>query len=233
MRPISGKMTDAASNLTLLGATVWMGAQSFAFAADVDVDHADGKKRKTSDHKDAGQHKTVPGYEQVEVIGQFRNRSPKFTASILDTPKSVSVISRQILDETASHTLADALRNVPGITMGAGEGGNPVGDRPFLRGQDAQSSTFVDGMRDVGAQSRETFNVESIDVIKGDTGAISGRAGAGGAIVINSKMPKLANFIDANVGFGNADYKRAKFDGNWKVAPTGAFRFNLARKRAG
>lgn len=227
VRPISGKVTDAASNLTLLGATVWMGAQSFAFAADVDVDHADGKKKKTADHKHAGQHKTVPGYEQVEVIGQFRNRSPKFTASILDTPKSVSVISRQMLDETSSHTLADALRNVPGITMGAGEGGNPVGDRPFLRGQDAQSSTFVDGMRDVGAQSRETFNVESIDVIKGDTGAISGRAGAGGAIVINSKMPKLTNFIDANVGFGNADYKRATFDGNWKVAPTGAFRFNL------
>ena len=141
VRPISGKVTDAASNLTLLGATVWMGAQSFAFAADVDVDHADGKKKKTADHKHAGQHKTVPGYEQVEVIGQFRNRSPKFTASILDTPKSVSVISRQMLDETSSHTLADALRNVPGITMGAGEGGNPVGDRPFLRGPDAQSRT--------------------------------------------------------------------------------------------
>ncbi|MCH4090694.1 TonB-dependent receptor [Acetobacter sp.] len=224
-RPISGRIADTASGLALLGTTLWFGMQSAAFAAD--SDHTDGKNKKAARRKDYKQQKAIPSYEQIEVIGQFRNRSPKFTASLIDTPKSVSIISRKILDDTASHTLADALRNVPGITMGAGEGGNPVGDRPFIRGQDAQSSTFVDGLRDVGAQSRETFNVESIEVIKGDTGAISGRAGAGGAIVINSKMPKLTNSIEANVGFGNADYKRSTFDGNWRISRTGAFRFNL------
>ncbi|MCH4022150.1 MAG: TonB-dependent receptor [Acetobacter sp.] len=225
VKPTAGKIIDAASNLTLLGATLWFGTQSIAFAAD--SEQLIDKKKKHDDKKNTEHHKSIPDYEQIDVIGQLRNRSPKFTASLLDTPKSVSIISRQLLDETASHTLADALRNVPGITMGAGEGGNPVGDRPFLRGQDAQSSTFMDGLRDVGAQARETFNVESIDVIKGDSGAMSGRAGAGGAIVINSKMPKLENFIDANVGFGNANYRRATFDGNWKITPTGAFRFNL------
>lgn len=184
-------------------------------------------KLTDEEKKKAQQDQPAPRHEHIEVVGQWHEMSPKFTAPLVDTPKSVSIISRQLLTQTASNTLADALRNVPGITMGAGEGGNPVGDRPFLRGFDAQSSTFVDGLRDVGAQSRETFNVESIEVVKGDTGSIAGRGGAGGAILINSKMPTLKNVIDANLGFGNADYKRGTFDGNWRVTDTGAFRLNL------
>ncbi|GBQ31192.1 TonB-dependent receptor [Gluconacetobacter azotocaptans] len=184
-------------------------------------------KLSDDEKKKAHQDRPAPRHEHIEVVGLWHEASPKFTAPLLDTPKSVSIISRQLLTQTGSNTLADALRNVPGITMGAGEGGNPVGDRPFLRGYDAQSSTFVDGLRDVGAQSRETFNVESVEVIKGDTGAFAGRGGAGGAIYINSKMPTLKNAIDASLGFGNADYKRGTFDGNWRVSPTGAFRLNL------
>ncbi|WP_282877054.1 TonB-dependent receptor plug domain-containing protein [Pseudomonas peli] len=56
---------------------------------------------------------------------------------------------------------------MPGITFGAGEGGNPQGDRPFIRGFDAQGDTYLDGVRDTGAQSREIFAVESIEVSKG------------------------------------------------------------------
>src|SRR5256885_12175840 len=55
----------------------------------------------------------------------------------------------------------------PGITFGNGEGGNPSGDQPFIRGMDAQASTFVDGMRDIAAGTREVFNLEAVEVIKG------------------------------------------------------------------
>ncbi|MBB2169523.1 TonB-dependent receptor [Gluconacetobacter aggeris] len=204
-------------------AMAMIGSQGLAATPGV----AASDKLTDEERKKAHQDRPNPRHEHIEVVGMWHDMSPKFTALLLDTPKSVSVISRQLLTQTASNTLADALRNVPGITMGAGEGGNPVGDRPFLRGFDAQSSTFVDGLRDVGAQSRETFNVESIEIVKGDTGAIAGRGGAGGAILINSKMPTLKNVVDANLGFGNADYKRGTFDGNWRIADTGAFRLNL------
>ncbi|GBQ66590.1 TonB-dependent siderophore receptor [Ameyamaea chiangmaiensis NBRC 103196] len=217
-----GGTIETTGGLTF-GAALVFGSHSFALAA-TDTDAEKHKKHHASTSVTQG--REIQEHEKLEVIGQWQ-RSPKFTAPLLDTPKSITVISRQLLDETASNTLADALRNVPGITMGAGEGGNPVGDRPFLRGYDSQSSTFVDGLRDVGAQSRETFNVESVDVIKGDSGAISGRAGAGGSVIINSKMPKLKNAIDAGLGFGNADYKRGTFDGNWRISDTGAFRLNL------
>jgi catecholate siderophore receptor len=65
-----------------------------------------------------------------------RAASPKYTAPLLDTPRTITVIPSQVLQDNATASLADALRFVPGITLGAGEGGNPQGDRPFIRGSD-------------------------------------------------------------------------------------------------
>jgi catecholate siderophore receptor len=126
----------------------------------------------------------------------------KFTAPLLDTPKSVTVIPAEVLQGTGSVTLTEALRTVPGIAFGAGEGGNPVGDRPFIRGYDAQASTFLDGLRDIGAQSREMFNVESVEVIKGPSGAYEGRGAAGGAVNIVTKTPKLEHFTEGTLSVG-------------------------------
>ncbi|MEG2046162.1 MAG: TonB-dependent receptor plug domain-containing protein, partial [Comamonas sp.] len=103
----------------------------------------------------------------------------KFTAPLLDTPKTVQVINEELIKQTGATSLQDALRSTPGITFGNGEGGNPSGDQPFIRGMDAQSSTFVDGMRDISAGTREVFNLESVEVIKGADSAYAGRGGAG------------------------------------------------------
>jgi catecholate siderophore receptor len=54
-----------------------------------------------------------------------RAASPKYTAPLLDTPRTITVIPSQVLQDNATASLADALRFVPGITLGAGEGGNP------------------------------------------------------------------------------------------------------------
>ena len=61
--------------------------------------------------------------EQSLKVDESANK--KFVAPLLDTPKSVSVISKQLIEDTQVTTLSDALRTVPGITLGAGEGGNP------------------------------------------------------------------------------------------------------------
>ncbi|MBX3484712.1 TonB-dependent siderophore receptor [Phenylobacterium sp.] len=160
-------------------------------------------------------------------------QSPKITAPLRDTPKSISVIPQELIQSTGSTSLVEALRTVPGITFGAGEGGNPVGDRPFLRGYDAQSSTFVDGLRDIGAQSREVFNTESVEVIKGASGAYAGRGGAGGGIYINNKVPNRTDSIAASVGVGTADYKRATLDVNHVIAEGVAVRLNAMVHDAG
>ncbi|WP_322011259.1 TonB-dependent siderophore receptor [Paraburkholderia sp. J12] len=151
----------------------------------------------------------------------------KFTAPLVDTPKSVTVIPEALIKSTGASTMSEALRTVPGITFGAGEGGNPLGDRPFIRGYDTQGSLFVDGMRDIGATTHEVFNTESIEVIKGSDGAYGGRGGAGGSINIVSKAPHLGNAAEGNVGLGTDSYRRFTADGNWQFADHAAFRLNL------
>ncbi|MGC4028092.1 MAG: TonB-dependent receptor [Steroidobacteraceae bacterium] len=166
---------------------------------------------------------------QDEVEDNFKSdvaSSPKYTAPLVDTPKSITVITEQVMQSTGATSLVEALRTTPGITLGAGEGGNPVGDRPFLRGFDAQSSTYVDGVRDIGAQSREVFNLEAIEVTKGPDGTVGGRGSAGGSLNLVSKTPKLEPFLRGSVGLGSADYKRATIDGNLPLGETTALRLN-------
>ncbi|GAA0494957.1 TonB-dependent siderophore receptor [Pigmentiphaga sp. GD03639] len=168
---------------------------------------------------------TVRG-EAESAYKADQSASQKFTAPLLDTPKSVTVIPQEIIENTASTTLTEALRLTPGISFGAGEGGNPLGDRPFIRGYDAQSSTYIDGMRDIGAVTREVFNLEQIEVIKGPDGAYGGRGGAGGSINLITKTPKAEKFTNATLGLGTDNYKRATVDGNWLLGDSMAFRLN-------
>jgi catecholate siderophore receptor len=66
--------------------------------------------------------------ETADQTYQSENASsPKYTAPLRDTPRSVTVIPQQVIRDTGALTLQDALRTVPGITFGAGEGGNPQG----------------------------------------------------------------------------------------------------------
>ncbi len=91
-------------------------------------------------------------------------------------------------------TLADALRTTPGITFGAGEGGTPLGDRPFIRGFEASTDIMIDGIRDVGRMTHEAFNVEQIEIVKRPGSAYSGRGSTGGSINLISKAPKQESF---------------------------------------
>ncbi|WP_205297647.1 TonB-dependent siderophore receptor [Pantoea sp. Cy-639] len=154
--------------------------------------------------------------------------SQKYTAPLVDTPRSVTVIPQQVIKDTNALNLQDALRTVPGITMGAGEGGNPTGDRPFIRGFDAQSDTYVDGIRDTGAQSREIFNLEQIEVSKGPNSAFGGRGSAGGSLNLVSKQAKAGNFTNGGFTYGSDQTRRYTLDTNQEFLDgNAAFRLNL------
>src|SRR4029450_7832941 len=107
-----------------------------------------------------------------------RQSSSKFASPLRDIPQTIQVIPRALLDEQGATTLSDALRNVPGITMQAGEGGgasNTSGDMFNMRGFSANNSLFVDGVRDDGLLARDVFNLEQIEVFSGPTGSDVGR----------------------------------------------------------
>ncbi|MDQ9820355.1 TonB-dependent siderophore receptor [Acinetobacter bereziniae] len=150
--------------------------------------------------------------EQSLKVDQSANT--KFVAPLLDTPKSVSVISKKLIEDTQVTTLADALRTVPGITLGAGEGGNPNGDRPFIRGYNSESSMYVDGVRNSTSQNREMFAVEQVEVIKGSASSLGGAGSVGGSVNMISKVAKKGDFLEGSVAGGTDNYQRITLDGN-------------------
>lgn len=153
-----------------------------------------------------------------------KSASQKFTAPLIDTPKTVTVITEELIKDTGSNTFKEALRTTPGITFGGGEGGISVGDRPFIRGFDAFQSMYVDGLRDIGSQQREVFAIEQMEVIKGPSGAYDGRGSAGGSINIVTKQARAGNFTTGSVGVGTDRYRRATFDGNYMLGDDAAIR---------
>jgi catecholate siderophore receptor len=166
----------------------------------------------------------------VNVIGQSVKReptAPEFTAPLEDTPRSVVIIPQQIIEQTAATSLQDILRTSPGITFGAGEGGQPLADRPFIRGQASANNVFVDGLRDSGGQQREVFNLEQVEVIKGPDSVYNGRGSGGGSINLSSKTPRLTDFSRGSVGVGTDSYLRATADVNHVIGDTAALRLNL------
>ncbi|ULZ43557.1 TonB-dependent receptor [Bordetella pertussis] len=154
-------------------------------------------------------------------------QSSKMTAPLLDTPRTVQVVPQQVIQDQAATNLQDVLRNSPGITMGAGEGGRAGGDLPIIRGQNAAGSIFVDGVRDPSTQIRDTFNLEQVEIIKGPDSVYSGRGGAGGSINLVSKTPKARDFAEGSVQIGTDSNYRATADGNWLLGDNAAFRLNL------
>lgn len=168
----------------------------------------------------------------VEVNERAPVSSPRYTEPLRNLPQTITVIPRSIIEQQGSTTLTDVLRNVPGLTITAGEGGGaPAGDNLTLRGNSARNDIFVDGVRDVSPQSRDPFNLEQVEVTKGPTSAITGRGSAGGAINLVSKGPALNRVIGGSLALGNADTRRGTLDINSSLRRLGlgertAFRFN-------
>ena len=144
-------------------------------------------------------------------INTLNSRLP----DVRDAPQSISIIPREIIEQQAASTLNDVLRNVSGISMAAGEGGGgPGGDNLTLRGFGARNDIFVDGIRDFASYTRDTFNVEQVEVVKGPASAQTGRGSTGGYINLFSKQPKLDTFVNATAGIGAPDYVRGTVDLN-------------------
>jgi catecholate siderophore receptor len=160
--------------------------------------------------------------DAVQVSGALpRVESAKYAAPLSETPQTIQVIPRTLLDEQGATTLTDALRNVPGITMQAGEGGgasSTSGDMFNMRGFSASNSLFVDGVRDDGLIARDVYNLEQIEVFSGPTGSDVGRTNAAGYINLTTKTPHLESAQAGTLGYGAGGQVRATVDVNQPVA---------------
>ena len=164
--------------------------------------------------------------------------SPKYTQPLRDTPQTITVIPKAVIEQQGATTLSDVLRNVPGLTITAGEGGAPAGDNLTLRGFSARNDIFVDGVRDLGPQSRDPFNLEQVEVTKGPTSAFTGRGSTGGAINLVSKAPASIATSAATLNLGTDDTRRVTADVNVPLERLGlgertAFRLNFLAHDSG
>ena len=147
---------------------------------------------------------------------------------LADTPQTISVLTQTMIQESGKSDLKDILAAQPGITLGTGENGNAFGDRYVIRGHEARSDVFVDGLKDPGMTTRESFAVEQVEIAKGPSSTFAGRGSTGGAI---NSITKQANseysFNKLSAGIGTDDYRRATLDSNLRITDDIAVRANL------
>jgi catecholate siderophore receptor len=197
---------------------------------------------------------TEPGIAHVDLQAQTESvqvtapapgvQSPKYQVPLRDIAQTIAVIPRSVMDEQGATTLSEALRNVPGITLQAGEGGgssNTAGDMFNMRGFNASNSLFVDGVRDDGLISRDVFNLEQVEVFLGPTGSDIGRGTAAGYVNMTTKTPQAGSAYSATFSGGTAEQSRLSADVNWGRpmdhqggwASRSAFRLNMLWQDSG
>jgi catecholate siderophore receptor len=151
--------------------------------------------------------------------------SGKFPEPIANTPKSITVLTKDVLADENATTLKRAILNTAGVTLGTGEGGNAFGDRFFIRGFDARNDVFIDSVRDPGVSVRENFFTEQVEILRGPASSFAGRGTAGGAINIVTKQATTAgNFYNMDTTFGTDQTKRVVLDVNQVISPMLAVR---------
>jgi catecholate siderophore receptor len=197
---------------------------------------------------------TDPGVALIDIAQQSESvevnapapgvQSPKYSVPLRDIAQTIAVIPRAVMEEQGATTLSEALRNVPGITLQAGEGGgssNTAGDMFNMRGFNASNSLFVDGVRDDGLIARDVFNLEQVEVFLGPTGSDIGRGTAAGYVNMTTKTPHAGNNYSATFSGGTAEQSRLSADVNWgrpmnhqgSWASRSAFRLNMLWQDSG
>lgn len=164
------------------------------------------------------------------IIVDFRGErmdSPRFTRELLDTPRIITVLPQDLLEEQNVTSMRDMMRNIPGISLQAGEGNPPGGDQLKIRGFNARDDINVNGVRDLGNYFRDPFYVEQVEVVKGPNSAFSGRGSAGGTVNFVTKKPQPTAFNRIETSLGTDDHVRATADLNQPLDSNSALRVNL------
>ncbi|MDA8522559.1 TonB-dependent receptor [Acidovorax sp. NCPPB 4044] len=158
----------------------------------------------------------------------------RHTRPLAETPQTISVVTKAAIDDSGFTDLKQILAAQPGITLGTGENGNAFGDRYIIRGQEARSDVFVDGLRDPGMTTRESFAIEQLEITKGPNSTFAGRGSAGGAINAITKQATLDyDFSRISVGAGTDHYRRATMDVNKGFTDQFALRANALTSNEG
>jgi catecholate siderophore receptor len=164
--------------------------------------------------------------QEVTVEGVRSLLLDKLGQDAQQTPQSVTVVSNEVMSSQGDTRLEDALKNVPGITLNAGEGA-ARGDTVNLRGFSAFNDFFLDGVRDAAIYTRDSFDLQSVEVLKGPSAVLFGRGSTGGAINQVTKAPELMPLDEVTAEIASNDLYRATADLDTPFGSAAAARLNL------
>ncbi|MEI2733463.1 MAG: TonB-dependent receptor [Rhodoblastus sp.] len=140
-----------------------------------------------------------------------RLQSKKFSEPIANTPRTITVLSKEVLEDKGATSLRELGRSTAGVTLGTGEGGNAFGDRFFIRGFDTRNDVFLDGIRDPAVSVRENFFTEQVEILRGPASSFAGRGTAGGAINIVTKKANTDGNFRIMEGTGSPTDRGGRF----------------------
>jgi len=161
-----------------------------------------------------------------------RTRVGKVEQDPHDIAQAVTTITDKLMEEQQVGSLREALRNVPGLTFNASEGGRS-GDNMNLRGFYTFGDVYLDGIRDTAQYNRETFNFEQIDVLRGASSMLFGRGQAGGVINQVSKTPLRRDQYLLTASIGEEGYREVTADLNKRLDQHNSIRVNLMDREEG
>jgi len=159
----------------------------------------------------------------VGYVAAGTSTATKTNTKILDIPQSVTILTKQQLQDRGSQSVQQALTYVPGVTVAQGEGNR---DQIVIRGQNSTADFFTDGVRDDAEYYRDLYNIQAVEVLKGPSALIFGRGGGGGVVNRVTKKADGETIRELQVSTGSFGRKRVTADVGQAVSDTLALRLN-------
>lgn len=151
---------------------------------------------------------------KLSYTAEEASSATRIPAPIQDIPRSIGVVTNNVIDDQKAFRIDEAIRNISGTSMPSTQGGR-AGDF-MIRGFRSDLNVFKNGFREdstYGARAgRDTANVESIEVVKGPPSYLYGRSDPGGIINQITKAPLANPYYSAQMVIGNFGLYRPTID---------------------
>ncbi|MDR6287830.1 MULTISPECIES: TonB-dependent siderophore receptor [Inquilinus] len=163
-----------------------------------------------------GQGETATGPVQGFVAKRSASAT-KTDTPLIETPQSISIVTKDQIEATDAETLSQALAYTPGITFQSGAYSR-LNDDFMIRGFNVAaggSGMLRDGLRlqsNVYDGNQEPYGLERVDVLRGPSSVLYGQLSPGGVVNAISKQPTDVPFHELNAEYGT--YGRTQFSGD-------------------
>src|SRR6185295_14263083 len=147
----------------------------------------------------------------------------KTLTPLSDVPQSITVVTRQLMQDQLMTSIGDVVRYVPGISLHQGENNR---DQVIIRGNSSSADFFIDGVRDDVQYYRDLNNLDRVEALKGPNAMIFGRGGGGGVINRVTKEAGFGSLREVDLQGGSYANKRLTADFDQPISDKLALRLN-------